>query len=188
MRIPYVPNPPPTATDEDAAIVARVAARRAPRPLQPLDLALLHSPPIADGWNSFLGAVRTRAALPADLRELAVCRVAVVNTAWYEWMHHAPLARAAGVSDEAMRRHVRSEAPVPPLDKDGDGLLSDRQWAVLRYADEMTRNVRVADGTVALLKGLFSDREIVEITATVSIFFFFFVPGVRGSSSLNCRV
>ncbi|RWA03937.1 hypothetical protein EKO27_g11168, partial [Xylaria grammica] len=45
MRVPYVPVPPPTASEEEAAIVARVAARRHPRPLQPLDLALLHSPP-----------------------------------------------------------------------------------------------------------------------------------------------
>ncbi|KAL8394915.1 hypothetical protein RB595_002743 [Gaeumannomyces hyphopodioides] len=170
MRIPYVPNPPPTASDEDAAVVARVAARRAPRPLQPLDLALLHSPPVADGWNSFLGAVRTRSSLPADLRELAICRVAVVNAAWYEWMHHAPLARAAGVPEDAMRQQVRAEGPVPPLGASPDGLLSDRQWAVLRYADEMTRSVRVADDTFALLKGLFSDREVVEITATVACY------------------
>ncbi|KLU88484.1 4-carboxymuconolactone decarboxylase, variant [Magnaporthiopsis poae ATCC 64411] len=70
-----------------------------------------------------------------------------------------------------MRHHVRSKVPVPPLDKTPeDGLLTDRQWAVLRYADEMTRNVRVADGTAALLKELFSDREIVEITATVACY------------------
>ncbi|EJT80393.1 4-carboxymuconolactone decarboxylase [Gaeumannomyces tritici R3-111a-1] len=170
MRIPYVSDPPPASTPEDAAVVARVAARRAPRPLQPLDLALLHSPPVADGWNSFLGAVRTRSSLPADLRELAICRVAVVNTAWYEWMHHAPLAREGGVPEEAMRRQVRAEGPVPAVEKSPDGLLSDRQWAVLRYTDEMTRNVRVSDDTFTLLKSLFSDREVVEITATVACY------------------
>ncbi|KAL8418464.1 hypothetical protein RB594_001887 [Gaeumannomyces avenae] len=170
MRIPYIPDPPPASTPEDAAVVARVAARRAPRPLQPLDLALLHSPPVADGWNSFLGAVRTRSSLPADLRELAICRVAVVNAAWYEWMHHAPLAREGGVPEEAMRRQVRAEGPVPAVEKSPDGLLSDRQWAVLRYADEMTRNVRVSDDTFTLLKSLFSDREVVEITATVACY------------------
>ena len=102
MRIPYTPNPPTPSSSENADIVHRIQARRAPRPLQSLDLALLHSPPLADGWNSFLGAVRTRTNLAADLRELAICRVAVCNGAWYEWGHHAPLAVEAGVSKEAM--------------------------------------------------------------------------------------
>ncbi|TLS29672.1 hypothetical protein PpBr36_00855 [Pyricularia pennisetigena] len=172
MRIPYVPNPPPASIPEaDKAVYERVAARRAPRPLQPLDLALLHSPPVADGWNSFLGAVRTRSSLAADLRELAICRVAVVNTAWYEWMHHAPLAREAGVAERAMEDVVkRTEPLVGPNPSQDGGLLSDKQWAVLRYTDEMTRNVRVADETFDLLKSLFSEREVVEITATVACY------------------
>ncbi|KAG4216592.1 hypothetical protein PC116_g34927, partial [Phytophthora cactorum] len=81
MRIPYVPNPPQPASEDEAAIISRIAARRAPRPLQPLDLALLHSPPVADGWNSFLGAIRTRTSLDARSREIAICRVAVCNGA-----------------------------------------------------------------------------------------------------------
>jgi len=81
MRLPYVANPPPTPgpDSEEQAIVNRVTARRAPRPLQALDLTLLHSPNIADGWNSFLGAVRTKTSLPDDVREIAICRVAVCN-------------------------------------------------------------------------------------------------------------
>jgi hypothetical protein len=50
MRIPYVPDPPPTTSDADAAIVSRIRARRGARGLIPLDRALLHSPPVADGW------------------------------------------------------------------------------------------------------------------------------------------
>lgn len=164
MRVSYVPNPPPTASAEEQAIVERIEARRNPRPLQPLDLALLHSPHVADGWNSFVGAVRTRTTVPADLRELAISRIAVVNKAWYEWMHHAPLAVAAGVSDEALGR-VKSEAPLA-LDRRAEG-FSERQWAVLVLTDEMTRNVRVADETFARAKELFSEVEVVEIVATV---------------------
>jgi len=50
MRIPYVPNPPPVQSEEEQAIVDRVAARRGARGLTSLDLALLHSPPVANGW------------------------------------------------------------------------------------------------------------------------------------------
>ncbi|KAK4249314.1 AhpD-like protein [Corynascus novoguineensis] len=179
MRIPYVPNPPEPASDEEAAIVERIQARRAPRPLQPLDLALLHSPPVADGWNSFLGAVRTRTSLAADLREIAVSRVAVVNRAWYEWMHHTPLAEQAGVSKTGMNDVVRRETPLELLSSSGSGApvpvpvpedLTEKQWLVACYTDEMTRNVQVKDETFARLKEVFTDREIVEITATIACY------------------
>ncbi|KAI1361633.1 AhpD-like protein [Xylaria arbuscula] len=188
MRIPYVPNPPPTTTDEEAAIVQRVAARRHPRPLQPLDLALLHSPPVADGWNAFLGAVRTRTNLSAALRELAICRVAVCNSAWYEWAHHAPLAAAAGLGPRALEIVKKVD-----LVGDGDGKggqggeggiavseeekkgaaedgLGDKEWAVLWYADEMTRLVRVSDETFEALRRVCDEREVVEVTATVAAY------------------
>jgi alkylhydroperoxidase family enzyme len=102
MRLPYVPDPPPTSSNAESEILARVQARRAPNGLLPLDRALLHSFPVADGWNSFIGAVRTRTSLPAAIRELAICRVAVINGAWFEWEQHAPLLREGGLSEEAM--------------------------------------------------------------------------------------
>lgn len=167
MRLPYVPNPPPTATAEDAAIVERITARRAPRPLQPLDLTLLHSPPVADGWNSFLGAVRTKTTLADDVRELAISRVAVVNRAWYEWGHHAPLAVKAGVSEPAMEE-VKKEGALTMAGKPAQ--LSDEQWASVVLADEMTRNVAVSDETFAKVKALFGERGTVEMVATVACY------------------
>lgn len=167
MRIPYVPNPPPTTTPEEAAILERVQTRRGDRGLLPLDLALLNSFPVADGWNSFLGAIRTGTSLPADLREIAICRVAAVNGAWFEWAHHAPLLTEAGFSDEALEL-VKREAMA--TDGEAGRLLSEKQAAVLRYTEEMTRNVRVSDETFAVLKGLFTEKEIVEITATVGAY------------------
>ncbi|KAB5577654.1 AhpD-like protein [Coniochaeta sp. 2T2.1] len=168
MRLPYIPDPPPTSSQEEERIVAAVRARRSPRPLQPLDLTLLHSPPVADGWNSFLGAIRTRTSLPHDIRELAISRVAVVNRAWYEWGHHAPLAVQGGVSEGLME-----QVKVPEGLKFGEGQgegFSEKQWACLVYADEMTRNVEVRDETFARVRELFSEREVVEITATVAAY------------------
>ncbi|KAK3686069.1 AhpD-like protein [Podospora appendiculata] len=168
MRLPYVANPPPSLTPAEDAIVARIAARRAPRPLQPLDLALLHSPPVADGWNSFLGAIRTQTTLGADVRELVISRVAVVNGAWYEWAHHAPLAEAAGVSAEGMQA-VRKEGAYE-VGGERLGGLSEPLWVALCFADEMTRNVKVVDETFARVRAVFGEREVVEITATVACY------------------
>jgi len=166
MRLPYTPTPPVANTDEEAAIISRIQQRRHPRPLQPLDLTLLHSPPVADGWNSFLGAIRTRTSISADLREIAISRVAVVNKAWYEWMHHAPLAVAGGVSEEGMEV-VKREGGYDLVGEEAPKGLTEKQWLVLGYADEMTRDVTVKEGTFERLRGLFSEKEVVEITATV---------------------
>jgi alkylhydroperoxidase family enzyme len=45
--------------------------------------------------------------------------------------------------------------------------LSERQWAVVRYTDAMTKEVRVSEDVFGELRRLFSEREVVEITATV---------------------
>lgn len=166
MRLPYVyPNDPEVFTSaEEQAIVDRVRVRRAPRPLQALDLTLLHAPPVADGWNSFLGAVRTKTSLSDDVREIAICRVAVINQAWYEWAHHAPLAAAGGVSEEGM--NILEETDL--AGKASGGQLTEKQWAVVGYTDAMTRDVTVKQDIFDGLKKHFSTQEIVEITATVS--------------------
>jgi alkylhydroperoxidase family enzyme len=168
MRLPYVdPNDPNAfTTPEEVATVARVRERRAPRPLQPLDLTLLHSPPVADGWNSFLGAIRTKTSLPDDIRELSICRVAVINEAWYEWAHHAPLASAGGVSDAGLK--VLEKKDLREFNNSAE--LNEKQWAVVHYTDAMTRDVAVNDEVFQQLRRHFSDQEVVEITATVACY------------------
>ncbi|KAL2215111.1 putative 4-carboxymuconolactone decarboxylase [Thermoascus aurantiacus ATCC 26904] len=172
MRLPYAPSsPPPDAAPGTDEIYARIAARRAPRPLIPLDLALLHSPPVADGWNSLLGAIRSKTTLSQDLLELAVCRVAVLNGAVYEWNAHAPLALKAGVKPEVLR--VVRELPVGFSTSDqGAGCLSDVQAAVLAYTDQMTKNVNVDEEVFNRLKSVagLNDREVVELTAAVAAY------------------
>ncbi len=118
MRLPYAPLTPPTEPSASttqatsaAAAYAQLSARRSPNGLQPLDLTLLHSPPVAAGWSSFLGAIRTQTSLPADIRELCICRVAVLNGAAYEWEHHAPILKAeGGLSEESVEEVKQKKA------------------------------------------------------------------------------
>lgn len=51
-------------------------------------------------------------------------------------------------------------------EREGGG-LSGKQWAVVRFADAMTRDVRVDDAVFAELRKHFSEQEVVEVTATV---------------------
>ncbi|KAF1957918.1 4-carboxymuconolactone decarboxylase-like protein [Byssothecium circinans] len=166
MRLPYIPPNPQFQNAEDQAIVSRVKQRRGSGGLIELDRALLHAPPVADGWNSFLASIRTRTTLSPSIRETAICRVAVLNKAWYEWTHHAPLLLSApGITQE----HVDTVRNSPEHQIVGD-VLDEKHGAVMAYTDAMTLSVTVDDETFARLKEYFTDKEVVEITATIAAY------------------
>ena len=83
--IPYQPMD----LAEPADLVAAIRQRRGGQFIN-LDRMLLHSVPIAEGWNHFIGEIRNNLSLDPKLRELAMCGVAVLNGAEYEFFHHAP--------------------------------------------------------------------------------------------------
>ncbi|RAH73458.1 carboxymuconolactone decarboxylase family protein [Aspergillus aculeatinus CBS 121060] len=166
MRLPYVANPPETSDAEEAEILAQTQARRAPGTLLPLDLALMHSFPVTDGWNSFMGALRTRTSLSTIVRELIMCRVAVLNDALFEWEQHAPLLKAGGFSDEALEL-IRQPEICPEAQKRA---LSREESVVLKYTDAMTKTVKVPEEIFQEVKECFDHKQVVEITATVAAY------------------
>jgi AhpD family alkylhydroperoxidase len=169
MRVPYAPSEPPS--EEARPIYERIAERRKPRPLIPLDLALLHNPAVADGWNSFIGAIRTRTSIPDSLKELAISRVAVLNHAVHEWDVHAALALKAGVSKQALQTVY--DLPVTKkgmVEKESLPGLSKEEYAVLVYTDQMTVGVEVEDGVAEMVKDVLGDTGTVELTATVAAY------------------
>ncbi|KAF2175770.1 hypothetical protein K469DRAFT_743182 [Zopfia rhizophila CBS 207.26] len=169
MRLQYAPKEPTNLSD--APIYQRIAERRAPRPLIPLDLALLHSPPVADGWNSFIGAVRTKTTLDDGIKELAISRVAVLNKAVHEWNSHAPLTLKGRITPEGLEtaktaKIIEKGGEVP---SEGGG-LGKREWTVLAYTDQMTIGVEVDENVTERLKEFLNERQIVELTATVAAY------------------
>lgn len=81
-------------------------------------------------------------------------------------VNSAPLAKAGGVSEAGMKLLA---LPDPATGGDHDS-LSAKQWAVVKYSDAMTRDVKVSEDVFTELREHFSDQEVVEITATVSSF------------------
>ena len=73
---------------------------------------LLHSPPLAEGWLSYLTAVRQKLSIGGALRELMIMRVAQLNGAPYEAFQHAPIALKEGVSQAQLDARWRSGPTV----------------------------------------------------------------------------
>ena len=160
-RLPYKTD----AAAGPEEIVSAIRERRGGTLLN-LDRQLLYSPPLALGWNALMGAVRTRLELPAGLREIAICVVATINRAPYEFHHHAPVLVAAGGSEaqvEALR-----DVDVAATRTD----LFDRgELAALRLAVEMTRTVRVGDAVFEEARAALADDSIlVELVATIAAY------------------
>jgi 4-carboxymuconolactone decarboxylase len=149
-------------TQGSGEISARIRDRRG-GVLRPLDEQLLHSPEIADGWNSLLGAIRSRATLAANIREVIILRVAVLNRADYEWHAHQGPAMKAGVDTAQIAALQRPDAA---LDPSWDPSLRH----VLAYVDAMTRDIQVPDDVFDALPADFSAAEIVEVTATIAAY------------------
>ncbi|KUL82749.1 hypothetical protein ZTR_10909 [Talaromyces verruculosus] len=175
MRLPYASSTANNQTPEVQDIYARIAVRRLPRPLIPLDLTLLHAPSVAHGYNSFVGALRTKTVIDAGILELSISRVAVLNHAVYEWNIHAPLALKAGVHPAELKEaqklpsYTETSNNEDVLNAWQETCLNARQRAVMSYTDEMTRNVVVKNETFKLLKDVgLSDREILELTTTIA--------------------
>ncbi|GAB4464431.1 MAG: carboxymuconolactone decarboxylase family protein [Burkholderiaceae bacterium] len=159
-RIPYQP----ADLKQPAELVAAIRARRGGQLLN-LDRMLLHSPPLAAGWNAHLRAVRTELALDPKLRELAMCVVAVLNGAEYEFHHHAPEFVGAG-GTAAQVRALRD----PDTARDDAALFDSTERAALALAIEMTRNVRVSDATFDAVRGALGDRCTVELVGTIATY------------------
>ncbi len=85
----------PAAAPRNEELVKSIEARRGGTLIN-LDRMLLWSEPLARGWNTYLRALRQEISLSPFLRELAICVVARLTGAQYEYHHHAPELKKAG--------------------------------------------------------------------------------------------
>ena len=122
---------------------------------------LLNSAPIAAGWEKLLTAVRNRTSVPADLRELVILRVAVLNRASFEFDAHVPHAQRAGISDAKIEATRQSEPSA---------IFSDDERLALELADAMTRDIEVPEPLMDRVRSRFDPRGVVELVATVAAY------------------
>jgi alkylhydroperoxidase family enzyme len=107
-------------------------------------------------------ALLHRCELDPALRELAILRVGRLSRAAYEVFQHERIAREVGVADEkiAALRDATIEAAV----------FSDEDKAVLRFTDDVVRNVRASDKTLKAVEAFLSRGALVELTLTIGYY------------------
>ena len=163
-----IPDWSPALKPQPAELVDAILARRGGQLIN-LDRALLWSEPLARGWNTYLKAVRTELPTDRRLRELAICTVALLTGAQYEYHHHAPDFLAAGGTPaelDALARVVARDARAEAR----DAALGELEQLVIRYAAQMTLDVRVDDTLFAALRGHFDTTALVELTSAIATY------------------
>jgi 4-carboxymuconolactone decarboxylase len=144
---------------ELAEIESRILSERGRISL--LYQVLLNSEPIAAGWERMLTAVRSQTGVPADLRELAILRVAVLNGAAFEFDAHVVHAERAGLS--AAKIDATREAGV-------SSAFNRLERIVLELTDAMTRDIVVPEALMDRLRESFDAKGLVEMVATVAAY------------------
>lgn len=156
IRVPLVQ---PGTRPELAEVEGRIMAERGRVSL--LYQVLLNSGPIASGWERMLTAVRNQTGVPADLRELIILRVAVLNGAGFEFDAHVPHAEKAGVGTEKIQAVRNRSLPdvFAPLER-----------LVLELTDAMTTDIVVPDALMEQLQQHFDAKSLVELVATAAAY------------------
>ena len=128
------------------------------------------------GFTRMGNALLHRAELDPVLREIAIVRVGRLSRAAYEVFQHERIGREAGVSEDkiAALRDATPEAPA----------FSDHEKAVLRFTDEVVRNVKASDKALKAVEAFLSPGAIVELTLTIGYYMmvcrFLETTGVEG--------
>lgn len=149
----------PADVTEPAELVAQIRNRRGGHLLN-LDRILLKSPEFAKGWSAQFGVLRGDAiSVDKKYRELAICAVAVLNEAEYEFYQHEPDWRAAGATDEQVLaiRQVNNvvttavtsdEAMHPDIERCFDTV----EKQVIRLTIQMTKSIKTDPELMKSLK------------------------------------
>jgi alkylhydroperoxidase family enzyme len=158
--IPYQPMD----LAEPAELVAAIRKRRGGQFIN-LDRMLLHSVPVAQGWNHFIGEVRNNLSLDPKLRELAMCSVAVLNGAEYEFIHHAPPFKKAGGTEEQVQALRMIGQPSFPRD-----LFSQVENDAADLSLQMTRNIKVDPELMKRLQKALGNTDTVELVTVIAAY------------------
>jgi alkylhydroperoxidase family enzyme len=122
-----------------------------------------HATPEAfDHFFAFIAVFFTKSKLPADLRQIAVLRAGFVGGSHYVTRQHSGLARDVGLSDAAIAA-IRDGGSHPEA-------LTPPQQAVLTFVDEVIRDVRASDASLAEVRRHIDDNQLMDLMMVTGIY------------------
>lgn len=118
-----------------------------------------HSPITLETFMPFYKALM-KGSLDGKLRELAYIKVSLVNDCAYCAGPHKAMGLRAGLSEQQIQDVANYES---------SSVFSAVEKLVLRYAEQLTRNVQRNDELLEQLKKHLSEAQIVELNLTIGM-------------------
>jgi len=157
-RLPYLNRE--DLPEADREIFDRLAEERE-QPVGNIFRMLAHTPNLLRRFLSLGGELRNGTQLDPKLRELALMTVGRLTEAEYEFTHHWNIARRVGVSREQLENLAEFEKSP---------LFDHQERLVMRYAAEVTQNVKVSDATFEALRKSLDTRRLMELVQNVAFY------------------
>lgn len=145
--------------EQHAVLFDRLAGERGYVP--GLYRVMANSPRLLAAFLRMGGDIRGESALPGRYKELAILTVARVTEAGTMWASHLALARDAGIDEGALT--------ALPMWRRWAG-FDDGDRAVLAYAEEATRHIRVGDAVWDAVAAFLSNEQLAELVVVVAFY------------------
>ncbi len=118
--------------------------------------SMLRSPVQGQRMIDLFHYLRWETSVPLNLNEFAILIIARQWRSQVEWFAHAPIALKADLSSRII---AELKTGARPSD------MADDEAAVYDFVTELTTTRKVSDETYAQAKRVFSDQQIVDLTA-----------------------
>ncbi len=122
---------------------------------------LIRSPVLGQRLFDLLYYLRWQTSVPTKLNEFAILIIGRQWRSQVEWFAHAPLAAKAGLSDDIIAELKEARRP---------SRMAEDEAVVYDFVTELTTTQKVSDETYARAKKLFSDQQIVDLTAVAGTY------------------
>ena len=117
---------------------------------------MLRSPVLAQRLFDLFHYLRWETSVPTKLNEFAILIIGRQWRSQVEWFAHAPIATKAGLSPAIIAELKANKRPSN---------MAEDEALVYDFVTELTTTKAVSDQTYARAKKLFSDQQIVDLTA-----------------------
>jgi alkylhydroperoxidase family enzyme len=156
---PTTPRITPLAHDEQDERMRELLPEATVRDGAVLNIftTLVRHPGLFEKWVRFGGKLLV-GKLPARDRELLILRTGWRCQSEYEWGQHVLIGRAAGITDDEVRRIKRGPEALG---------WSALDATLLRAADELHDDSCISDATWATLANNYDNKQLIEIPMLV---------------------
>ncbi len=117
---------------------------------------MLRSPVLGQRLFDLFHYLRWETSVPIKLNEFAIIIIARQWRSQVEWLAHAPLAEKAGLAPEIVAELKANKRPSN---------MPEEEAVVYDFVTELTTAHKVSDETFARAKKVFSEQQIVDLTA-----------------------